>query len=139
MSIHTVSEKQLFSKFMHEHPAYNEENQDPDWKKAVIVWNDNHTKENENEIFYKLCSVVWLVDWCWLRNFIAWGASCVLLSHLENYHKPWHHNITNNITMPGCRCTNKKSCLIKKSSTSKWKCFTCTPTKQRINFSNPNS
>ena len=27
MSIHTVAEKQLFSKLMHEHPAFNQENQ----------------------------------------------------------------------------------------------------------------
>ena len=58
MSIHTVAEKQLFSKLMHEHPAFNQENQDPDWKKAVLVWNGNHAKGNENEIFYKVCSLV---------------------------------------------------------------------------------
>jgi len=33
-------------------------NQDPDWKKAVIVWNGNHAKGNENNLFYKTCSVV---------------------------------------------------------------------------------
>jgi len=58
MSIHTVAEKQLFSKLMREHPAFNQENQDPDWKKAVVVWNGNHAKGNENEIFYKVCSLV---------------------------------------------------------------------------------
>ena len=43
-----------------------------------------------------------------------------------SYHKPWHFNFTNKITMPGCRCTNKKSWLVKNSSTSKWKHFTYT-------------
>ena len=34
---------------MHEQLAFNQENQDPDWKKVVIVWNANHAKRNENE------------------------------------------------------------------------------------------
>ena len=58
MSIHTVAEKQLFSRLMHEYPAFNQENQDPDWKNAVIVWNGKHAKGSENEIFYKVCSPV---------------------------------------------------------------------------------
>ena len=29
---------------MHEQPAFDQENQDPDWKKAVIVWNGDHAK-----------------------------------------------------------------------------------------------
>jgi len=37
-------------------------NQDPDWKKAVFVWKDNRPKGNENDIFYKIYSVGWLVD-----------------------------------------------------------------------------
>ena len=41
---------------MHEQPAFNQENQDPDWKKVVIVWNGNHAKRNENEFFSKTCS-----------------------------------------------------------------------------------
>ena len=41
--------------------------------------------------------------------------------------------------MPDCRCTNKQSCLVRNSSTWKWKCFTCTLTKQTINYPNPNS
>ena len=53
-----ISEKQLFSKLMQEHSAFNQENQDPDWKNAVIVWNGNHAKGNENDIFYKVCSLV---------------------------------------------------------------------------------
>ena len=36
---------------MHEQPAFNQKNQDPDWKKAVIVWNGNHPKRNEHVIF----------------------------------------------------------------------------------------
>ena len=36
---------------MHEQPASNQENQDPDLKKAVIVWNGNHAKKKENDIF----------------------------------------------------------------------------------------
>ena len=39
----------------HEQPAFNQENQEPDWKKVVIVWNGNHAKRNENENF---CSLV---------------------------------------------------------------------------------
>jgi len=46
MSIHTVAEKQLFSNLIHEHPAFNQKNQDP-----VIVWNGNHAKANENDFF----------------------------------------------------------------------------------------
>ena len=45
-------------KIMCEYPAFNQENQDPDWKKAVIVWNSNHAKGNESEFFYKVCSLV---------------------------------------------------------------------------------
>ena len=43
---------------MHEQPAFNQENQDPDWKKALIVWNGNHAKRNENNIFFKIYSLV---------------------------------------------------------------------------------
>ena len=43
---------------MHEQPAFNQENQAPDWKKVVIVWNGNHAKRNENEIFSKIYSLV---------------------------------------------------------------------------------
>ena len=43
---------------MPEQPAFNQENQDPDWKKVVVVWNGNHAKRNENEIFAKICSLV---------------------------------------------------------------------------------
>ena len=42
----------------HEQPAFNQENQDSDWKKVVIVWNGNHAKRNENEFFSKTCSLV---------------------------------------------------------------------------------
>jgi hypothetical protein len=40
------------------HPAFNHKNQGPDWKKAVIIWNANHAKKHENNIFYKVCSLV---------------------------------------------------------------------------------
>ena len=43
---------------MHEQPAFNQENQAPDWKKVVIVWNGSHAKRNENENFSKICSFV---------------------------------------------------------------------------------
>ena len=44
---------------MPEQPAFNQENQDPDWKKVVIVWNGNHhAKRNENEFFSKIYSLV---------------------------------------------------------------------------------
>ena len=36
---------------------FNQENQDPDWKKAVIVWNGNHAKRNEHDIFF--CKIQW--------------------------------------------------------------------------------
>ena len=49
---------------MHEHPTFHQENQDPEWKKAIIVWNSNYTKGNEIETFYKVCSLIELVDWC---------------------------------------------------------------------------
>ena len=38
---------------MHEQPAFNQENQAPDWKKVVIVWNGSHAKRNENEKFLR--------------------------------------------------------------------------------------
>ena len=123
---------------MHEHPVFNQENQDPEWKKAVIVLNSNYARWNEIETFYKECSIVELVDWCWLMYFIAWGASHLLLLHIENYHKP-SSQFHKQITMPDCRCTNKESCLVRNSSTSKWKCFICTLTKQTINYPSPNS
>ena len=68
---------------MHEHPTFHQENQDPEWKKAIIVWNSNYAKGNEIETFYKVCSLVELVDWCWLTNFVAWGASHLLPLHIE--------------------------------------------------------
>ena len=43
---------------MHEQPEFNQENQDPDWIKAVTVWNGDHAKKNENEIFCKIYSLV---------------------------------------------------------------------------------
>ena len=49
---------------MHKYPTFNQENQDPEWKKPVIVWNGSYEKGNENETFYKVCSLVGLVDWC---------------------------------------------------------------------------
>ena len=36
---------------MQEHSAFNQENQAPDWKDIVVVWNGNHAKGNENVIF----------------------------------------------------------------------------------------
>ena len=73
----------------HEHPTFNQENQDPKWKKAVIVWNSKYAKGNEIETFYKVCSLLELVNWCWLIHFIAWGSSHLLPLHMKkNYHKP---------------------------------------------------
>ena len=43
---------------MHEHLIFNQENQDPEWRKAVIVWNSNYAKENQIETFYNVCSLV---------------------------------------------------------------------------------
>ena len=36
---------------MHEQPAFNQENQEPDWKKVVIVWNGNHAKRMKMKKF----------------------------------------------------------------------------------------
>jgi hypothetical protein len=52
MNIHTTEEKQLFAKLMREDPAFNRDNQDPDWNKAVKVWNSFHA--NGKTIFYKV-------------------------------------------------------------------------------------
>jgi hypothetical protein len=54
MSIHTVAGKQLFSQLMQKHPPFNQENQD-----TVILWNGNHAKGNENDFFFKVCSLVY--------------------------------------------------------------------------------
>ncbi|KIK02510.1 hypothetical protein K443DRAFT_6140 [Laccaria amethystina LaAM-08-1] len=53
MSINTVAEKQLFSQLIQTHPPFNQENQDTDWMKTVILWNGNHAKGNEDEYFFK--------------------------------------------------------------------------------------
>jgi len=52
MNVHTTEEKQLFAKLMREDPAFNRDNQDPDWNKAVKVWNSFHV--NGKTIFYKV-------------------------------------------------------------------------------------
>ena len=36
---------------MHEQLAFNQENQDPDWKKVVIVWNANMQREMKMKKF----------------------------------------------------------------------------------------
>jgi hypothetical protein len=59
MSMHTVAEKQLFSQLMQTHPPFNQENQDTDWIKTVILWNGNHAKGNEDDLFFKVCSLVY--------------------------------------------------------------------------------
>ena len=80
-----------------------------DWKKAVLVWNSSYAKGNEIENFYKVCSLVELVDWCWLTNFIAWGASHLLPLHIKKLPQTIIYNLTNKIARPECRCTNKES------------------------------
>lgn len=52
IGVHTVTEKKLFSKLMKEHPAFNRNNQEPNWKTAVQVWNTEHA--DGNTIFYKV-------------------------------------------------------------------------------------
>jgi hypothetical protein len=52
MNIHTVEEKQTFAKLMREDPAFNRDNQDPDWHKVVIIWNSSHA--NGQTVFYKV-------------------------------------------------------------------------------------
>jgi hypothetical protein len=47
----------IVSKFMCEHPAFNE-NQDPVSKKGVIVWNGNHAKGNEMKFFTRYVPLV---------------------------------------------------------------------------------
>ena len=53
IAIHTTEEKQLFSKLMRESPSFNRNNQDPDWKQAVQIWNRDHV--DGKTIFYKVC------------------------------------------------------------------------------------
>jgi hypothetical protein len=52
MNIHTVEEKQTFAKLMQENPAFNQDNQDPDWHKVVEIWNSYHA--NGQTVFYKV-------------------------------------------------------------------------------------
>ena len=52
INVHTVEEKQTFTKLMREHPAFTQTNQDPDWHKAVEIWNSHYA--NGKNIFYKL-------------------------------------------------------------------------------------
>jgi hypothetical protein len=54
MNVHTIEEKQTFAKLMHEDPVFNQDNQDPDWHKAVEIWNSFHA--NGKTIFYKVNS-----------------------------------------------------------------------------------
>ena len=51
MNVHTTEEKQTFTTLMKTHPVFNRNNQDPDWKEAVKVWNSIHA--NGKTIFYK--------------------------------------------------------------------------------------
>ena len=37
MNIHTIEEKHAFTKLMQEHPAFNWNNEDPDWHKIVKI------------------------------------------------------------------------------------------------------
>ena len=55
MNIHTIEEKQTFAKLMWENPVFNRNNQDPDWHKAVEIWNSFHA--NGKTIFYKVNSL----------------------------------------------------------------------------------
>lgn len=53
IAVHTTEEKALFSKLMREDPCFNRDNQDPDWKECVKVWNIRYV--NGINIFYKVC------------------------------------------------------------------------------------
>jgi hypothetical protein len=39
IAVHTTEEKLLFSQLMRESPSFNRNNQDPDWKQAIQIWN----------------------------------------------------------------------------------------------------
>ena len=54
IAVHTTEEKQLFSMLMRESPSFNRNNQDPDWKQAIQIWNRDHV--DGKTIFYKVCS-----------------------------------------------------------------------------------
>ena len=53
IAVNTTEEKQLFSKLMRESPIFNRNNQDPDWKQAVQLWNRDYA--DGKTIFYKVC------------------------------------------------------------------------------------
>ena len=109
---------------------------------------DGRSKHRLSMCIVRMDTWPWVIRWFSerVRECCSQLMSCppcrtshALLSHMENYYKFSHHRFRNKIIMPGCRCTNKESCSIKHSLTSKWKCLTCTPIKQRIELSNPNS
>jgi len=52
IGVHTVAEKKLFSQLMKEEPNFNQNNQEPDWKSAVQIWNIKYA--NGKTIFYKV-------------------------------------------------------------------------------------
>ncbi len=53
LPLHTVAEYRLFSQLMQEHPAFNPSSGDPDWFRAVKVW--NYHAERADDIEYKVC------------------------------------------------------------------------------------
>jgi len=55
MAVHTTEEKMLFSKLMKTNLSFNRNNQHPDWKEAVKIWNRDHV--NGEKIFYKVCVI----------------------------------------------------------------------------------
>jgi hypothetical protein len=52
IAVKTTEEKQLFSKLMRGSPVFNHNNQNPDWKQAVQIWNCDYA--NGKTIFYKV-------------------------------------------------------------------------------------
>ncbi len=56
LPLHSVTEYQLFSKLIKEHPAFNvPDSREPDWSRAVKVW--NHHAELTDNIAYKVRTV----------------------------------------------------------------------------------
>ena len=97
IAIHTIEEKQLFSKLMRESPSFNCDNKDPDWKHAVQIWNRDHV--DGKTIFYKVCSnALILYSIIIYMLHLAGRASDCILSCMANYSKSAYHRVTNKIS-----------------------------------------
>ena len=86
---HCCEEKQMFSKLVRESPIFNCNNQDPDWKQAVQLW--NHDYADEKTTFYKACIAFdQLIDIFTYKIIISW--KCTSL-HIITFGKSLSTNI----------------------------------------------